>query len=500
MSPEAIAPRISLFEGRSIKVFHEADFIGFRAAKGHRLTAPKSTGTMYLCEGAIDSVVISPLQAPEWVALQLHGDFKEGGLPDDIEFTPVAAEDAAAIAALLTARLGLPRLPKAIYPYSLTLTGTSQLEAGAYIRVVGCYRPSGHFEGPNFEGVKLLGDQALLKELTPGKRYAVTGYYRPDQMARIAAGAVLAAGWNGPAIHVRKIQPEPAGPRLSPLTRYEPPPSPFRRGPVWAWLHPAEARGHEQLEFSTRLDSETRIVAALDGEGGDRTGHWAARVGLLTLATLIPEPFYQPLLGLPAEPTPEPRDDFAAWVAWLVDRSPLPSEPAALLSALGRRMGQVLEELNLRQYSLGLGGVLALIQGRRVTLLRRALARAYLLRNGQLQVLLYEDTLERHPGYVANPELLAALGAAGSGPISMFMPKDLVHCAPPLEIEVQSGDRLIFALGSELLCALADPARERLLAASEPNVVAGSPPTRDMDLNGWGVVAIEFGLSPEDSA
>ena len=120
---------------------------------------------------------------------------------------------------------------------------------------------------------------------------------------------------------------------------------------MWAWLHPAEYRGHEQFEFSTRLDPETRIVAALDGEGGDRTGHWAARLGLLTLATLIPEPFYRPFLLAPAEPTPEPRDDFAAWVAWLVDRSPLSTEPAALLNALGFRIGQVLEEINLRGYS-----------------------------------------------------------------------------------------------------------------------------------------------------
>lgn len=488
-----LAPRISLFEGRSIRVFQESDFIGFRAAKGHVFTSPQRTGTLHLRDESIDSVAVAALPSPDWVALRIHGDFREGELPDDIEFAPVAADEAAAIVVLLNERLKLPRVPPVpdpIYPHRLTQTGPSQLADGACIRVVGKYGPV-HFEGPDFEGVKLKGDPALLKGLIPGRRYAVTGTYDPGLINKRTQGQAMIVGWNGPAIYVRSIQPEPRGPRRSPLSRYEPPPSPFRRGPVWAWLHPAEARGHEQLAFSTRLDPETRIVAALDGAGGDRTGHWAARVGLLTLATLIPEPLYQPYLDAPAEPTPEPRDDFAAWVAWRVDRSPLPTEPAALLSALGQRIGHVLEEINLRGYSLGLGGVIALVQNRRLTLLRRGLARAYLLRGGQLQVLAYEDTLERHPGYADKPEALAALGGFGSTPVSLFTPRDSHAGAQPLHIDVQPGDRLIVALGTQLLDALADPARERLLAAAEPNVVAGLPATRDMELDGWGVVAID---------
>lgn len=146
------------------------------------------------------------------------------------------------------------------------------------------------------------------------------------------------------------------------------------------------------------------------------------------------------------------------------------------------------------------GGVIALLQNRRVTLLRRGLARAYLLRNGQLQVLLYEDTLARHPEYAAQPGALAALGGYGSTPISLFTPRDNHASAPPLEIDMLPGDRLIFALGTELLNALADPARERLLACSEPNVVADMPATRDMELDGWGVVAIDIEPPREDPA
>ena len=496
MSTSEPAPRVPLFEGRSIKVFQEADFIGFRAAKGHALTSPKRSGTLYLREGAIFSVAVAALESPEWVSLHIHGDFREGQLPDDITLAPVAADDAVAIARQLTEQLKLPRRPEAIYPYRLTQLGPSQLDAGAYIRVVGCYRPSGHFEGPNFEGVQLCGDRTQLQGLIPGQRYAVTGYYGP---AAVLDGTPR-AGWFGPSIYVRSIEPEPAGPRRSSLQRYEPPPSPFRRGPLWACLHPAEYRGHEQLEFSTLLDPETRIIAALDGQGGDRTGHWAARVGLLTLATLIPEPFYQPFLAARAEPTPEPRDDFAAWVAWLVDRGPLPSEPTALLHTLGQRIGHVLEELNLRGYSLGLGGVLALVQDRRVTLLRRGMARVYLLRSGQLQVLLYEDTLARHPGFLASPEAQAAVKDAGSTPLSLFVPQDVASAAPALTLDMQPGDRLIVALGRELLDALSDPARERVLADSGLHIVANMPQTPDMDLGGWGVVALDIARLVADPA
>ena len=61
-----------------------------------------------------------------------------------------------------------------------------------------------------------------------------------------------------------------------------------------------------------------------------------------------------------------------------------------------------------------------------------------------------------------------------------------------LEIEVQRGDRLIFALGLELLTALEHPARETLLTAALPDVVAGMPPTPDRALRGWGIVAVDI--------
>lgn len=494
MTHDPVAERIPWFEGRSLRVFQEADFIGFRAAKGHSLTAPKRAGTLFLREDSIDAVTWVALPSPEWVALHVHGDFREGDLPNDIELSPVRAEEAAEIVALLNTRLKLPRVeptPEPIYPYQLSLTGPSQLATGACIRVVGRYRP-GHFEGPNFEGTKLRGDPALLKGLIAGQRYAVTGTYSPGMTSDLVNGPARPVGWSGPAIYVRSIQPEPAGPQRASRAVYHPPPSPFRRGPLWAWLHPAEYRGPEQLAFFTRVDAETRIIAALDGQGGDRTGHLAAHVGLMTLATLIPEPHYQPWLEAAFEPPAQPRDDFVAWVAWLLDRSPLPSEPAALLSALALRTGQVLQEINLRGYSLGLGGVLTLLRHRRATLLRRGMARAYLLRQGQLQVLLYEDTLARRPQIAADPEALAALGSAGSIAISLFAPRDIMPGEPALEIDVQPGDRLIFALGSELLEALADPARERLLAAAEPIVIAGLPATRDMETGGWGVVAVDI--------
>ena len=58
-------------------------------------------------------------------------------------------------------------------------------------------------------------------------------------------------------------------------------------------------------------------------------------------------------------------------------------------------------------------------------------------------------------------------------PVSRFEPVDPQSTLPPLEIEVQRGDSLIFVVGSELVQALEDPAREALLAGPEPDVVAG---------------------------
>lgn len=75
--------------------------------------------------------------------------------------------------------------------------------------------------------------------------------------------------------------------------------------------------------------------------------------------------------------------------------------------------------------------------------------------------------------------------------VSSFVPVDPPGATPPLELEVRPGDRLIFVVGHEVLEALADPVRERLLCAALPDVTSEMPPTPAMLEHGWGVVAVD---------
>jgi hypothetical protein len=117
----------------------------------------------------------------------------------------------------------------------------------------------------------------------------------------------------------------------------------------------------------------------------------------------------------------------------------------------GNQIGVVLEGANLRGHCVYAGGILAIVRAGRATLLRRGMARAYLLRAGKLQPLLYEHILGREPEYAASMEQTPELAIHHWVPISAVTQIDLPMTAPPMEIEVQRGDRLIFALGLELL-------------------------------------------------
>jgi hypothetical protein len=217
----------------------------------------------------------------------------------------------------------------------------------------------------------------------------------------------------------------------------------------------------------------------------------AARLAQLTLATLLEARGYAPALGLPVEPPPNPEGHLAEWAAWLVDRSALPRDPAPLLDELRRRVGAVLEGVELRGHPVAAGGILAAIGRGRATLLRRGGARAYLLRDGELHVVVHEDVMGRDPRLLGDPAGAAAAARYYWVLLSRFTPHDPPETAAPVEVELRPGDRLIFVAGTALLEAIdADPARERLLAAAIPDP-AGVPPSEDMIERGWGVVAVD---------
>lgn len=466
--------RIHLFAGRSLEAFEEDEVLGLRAARGHALESPAGRRIVWISPSRLIRATVEPSDQPGSVGLRLLGDFGEAGLPDEVVMAPVFEDDAIAIAGALAERYGLPRRPRATPPYELRSP-----RGPGYIMVVGRYAP-GHFEGADFEGAKLEGDRSLLEPLVPGKRYCVTGFLS-------GISELPPAGFGGPWLRVMSIVPEPDGERRTEGLGWHPTPPPSQRGPALVLLEPGEDRGCEQLELCVRLDPSTHVVALLDGMGSQGTSNSAARLSQLTLATLLEAREYAPLLGPPVEPPAWVFHDLAAWAAWLVDRSPLPREPAALVTMLGRRMAAVLEGVNLRGCSMGVGGIVAVIGRGRATLARRGMGRAYLLRDGELRPLVYEHVVGRDPTAAAvmpSDQHWLMLSSFG-------MPPEPPNGEPPLELETRPGDRLIFVAGVEVLMALGDPTRERLLAAPVPDVTAGLPPTPEMRERGWGVVAVD---------
>ena len=480
-------PPVPFFYGNSIRAADKEWLISFRPVEGNELWSPPATFELFLPAATIIRVTVEQIEHPGWASLRFHGDFSQVSRPEDVVLSPISEDDANELAAILTKRLGLPRQPRSVLPFALAAGSVNPLDDNAYIAVVGTQMPPGHFEGPDFEDVRLTGDHHRIAGRIPGQRYLVTGFYQ-----RARSKDSLGVGYRGPRIRVMTISPEPAAPLRAEVQWWTPPLSPSLRDSVLALLHPTAEDGHEQLEFSTRLDPQTVVVGALDCSGAQRTGADAARLAQLALATALTEPAYDPLLGPPILPPASVFDDHAAWAAWLIGRQPLPSEPGPLLTTLGNQIGAVLEGANLRGHCLYAGGILALVRAGRATLLRRGMARAYLLREGTLQPLQYEHILGREPEYAARMQQSPELDRHRWVPVSAFTQVDLPGATPPLEIEVQRGDRLIFALGLELLTALEDPAREALLTAAIPDVVAGMPPTPDMALRGWGIVAVDI--------
>ncbi len=484
-------PPVPFFRGGTLRASEKDGLIAFRPEPGYALWSPPATTVLYLPAATILRVTVEPFSEPGWASLSFHGEFSRVSRPEDVVLAPVSEDDAHALVAALNERLGLPRTPKPVMPHELVRSTQGQIAWNTYLTVVGTQAAEPrHFETADFSGCALTGDQARIAGRIPGKRYLVVGFYQPG-----CAPGSMVLGYKGPKIVVMAIRPEPDGALRDEARWWHPPPSPSTRGKVRAWLRPTPDHGHRQLEFSTSPEPGTLVVGALDGSGGQGTGSYAARASQLVLATLLAEPAYEPLLGPPVEPPANAFHDLAAWVAWLVDRRHLPREPAAMVTLLGTRIGAVLEGLNLRSYALSGGGILAVVRRGRATILRRGVARAYLVRAGQLTLLLHEDTMGRAPQVLADPEMARAVEPHRWIPVSRFQPADPQSTLPPLEIEVQHRDRLIFVVGSELVQALEDPAREALLAGPEPDVVADLAPTQEMGWQGWGVVSVDIDQS-----
>ena len=171
-------PPVPFFRGRTVSASEKDGLIAVRPLAGHAFASPPGTRELYLPTVTMISVVAEPLDEDGQAALRFHGGFNRVDRPDEVVLAPLDARDAHALAAALSARLGLPRAPRPVRRDELAGTSNPPLEHNAYITVVGTQSQS-HFEAADFHGCMLWGDAARLAGRTAGKRYQVSGFYSP---------------------------------------------------------------------------------------------------------------------------------------------------------------------------------------------------------------------------------------------------------------------------------------------------------------------------------
>lgn len=475
----------SIFRGASILAWEQHEFIRIAPVEPHTFTSPSGTYELLLPSKRILSVQLEPSERDGWSALVFHGEFSRVDRPNIVRLAPIRSMDATLLAEVLTGKLGLPRRPRSIRRYQLTLTGPSALQPDEYIRVIGRQAPHEvHPEVEDFSGCKLTGQLATSFARKPGAFYQVSGFYRPA-----AESGSTCVGYNGPTIAVTGITPEPTGlPSEDPcfdLRQQEP-----ERPGIQTSFGLALDRTHDQrchLAFSGVLADGSRVVAALHGSGAQSTSDYAVRASQLVLATLLREAAYLPRLGEPVEPPPFSLFAMTTWVSWLVDRSPLPEQPAEVLRALALRIAHVLDEFNMRGACLFCYGALASLRGRRATILVRGLARAYVVRGQDSQLVLRENTL----GLDAQAHGVRVEAGHFWIPTASL---DVASCAPTTlscaEVDLQPGEQLLLVTGEAILKALAAPSDVARLCATWPRVAEQFPATAELHEKGWGLVLV----------
>jgi hypothetical protein len=477
---------LPFFSGSSILAWEQREMIVVAPANGNRFRSPAGTYELYLPASRTVLLQAEPLAQDGWSALVFHGEYSWVDRPNIVRLAPVRTMDARLFIDVLNRKLSLPLRPRSIRPHQLTQTGPSALKPGEYIRVVGQQSPyEAHCEVEDFSFCKLREPLGSTFSRKRGEFYLVTGFYSPGSAPD--SGVV---GYNGPTIAVTAIKPEPNGlppPKAAYDERHEKP----ERPGIQAAFGLADERTHDQmrdLAFSGSLSDGSRIIAALHGSGAQSTSDYAVRGSQLALATLLNEPAYAPNLDGSAEPPAFCLSALSQWVSWVLDRSPLPEEPAERLRALALRIAQVLDEFNLRGACVFCHGVLVQLRGRVATLLGRGLGRAYLLRESQSQLLVRETTL----GIDAEAHGICLDDSHRWIPTASI---DLTSCSqagiPCAEVELQPGDRLLLVVGEALLKALDGPAAVARLVAAFPKVDEGFPATAELHGAGWGLVLVD---------
>lgn len=470
-------PPIPFFSGRQISAGEIDGLVAIRPKAGLAFTEPPGTSVLYVPIARLVSLAVLPLDQPGWSALELRGDFHRVERGRHIRLAPLPDADAHALARALTTRYHLPLRPR---PHPAF--GLADLDWDDLVSVVGTYKP-GHFEAADFEGVMLDAGRDVAADLVSGERYHVVGFLDPG-----AAPGSLVVGYRGAtlrALHVQRDHLETPCPLCDPHHPRGPRELAAPSFTLRARTMPGD-QGARDLEFLHRDAADAATFALLVGTGAQKTCDLAADAARRVLGALLDEPVYGPI---PRRATP-PRNlstlDLAPWLGHLLDRSPLPADPGGRLRALGQRIGDVFRVLNERGTALSASGFLGRIDGARLTLVRRGLARAYLVRDRSVDVLVHEHSLGREyaaAGHEAPAEVQDI-------PLSSFeLPSD----DPPRTFELAAGDLLVLLSGAALRREC-EPRLAALLAARDLDAVA-----RELDAcdhpdwpRGWGLLALEL--------
>jgi hypothetical protein len=198
-----LPPPFPFFVGSTVTLREEPSRTGtvlaIKPRPGHQFDAPAGTHALYLPVEGLASVTAQPTDDRS-STLTFVGDLRGVRLdrPHTVSLAPVSTADADRVVGILNERYDLPRRP-----VDLRIEALDDRVAGSLVRVVGRYLP-GHFEAPDFEGMKLDAPTELLRSLVSGGRFRVTAFYTP--------GRGPCVGYGGPLLRVVEIEEVQAGP------------------------------------------------------------------------------------------------------------------------------------------------------------------------------------------------------------------------------------------------------------------------------------------------
>jgi len=306
--------------------------------RGGSFRSPPGTQTLYL---PIHRVVTAQANAD---VIEFHGEFSRTGYPPQLTLGPVDPGDALDLCAVLARQYGLPRWPWEATPD--TLDGKLH---DVLVSVVDEVRPA-HSESANFAGLRVRSDDPRVR--TPGERVRVTGFYRRG----FEGEGMRPVGYSGPMLSEVSIE----GPRLTSIALD------CAGGRVEAWTGEGHRRWLAVHTPRQRLVGLIRGNAAEGREALASDTHIRTFRGLLALASKA--------IALKHMAQVDPR------AAEAVRKGALPETAGELLAALDHRLGLMLDDARCNALGIAADGVIACVEGRRVTVLRRGTARVHRVR------------------------------------------------------------------------------------------------------------------------